>query len=201
MGIDKFGRHHSVDKPRSDQMVIDKFGRHIGGGDIVTAISHPPQTFPFTPEGNYDAENRRICNVGSAREDMDCVNKKDIDNSKKDMMDELDRRIHGGVQYQSDMFRLSQNIDEATLKIKQLHNTLTDVQTNFTHLKKEVSTELTAIRNVNVTTSQLRLDLDNVEHILKLTDEHLTTNKSDVEKEIHHIKQRVHDIEQKQIKR
>lgn len=185
MGIDKFGRHHDVDNFRSDQMVIDKFGRHIGGGDIVTATPPHPQAFPLTSDGNYDAENKRICNVGLAREDGDCVNKKYVDTSN--------------VQAMSSISDLRVDIDEARTNLKELRSAQTDIQSNFNHLKKEVTTELTSVQKISTRTNKLQLDVDHLEYILQLTDKRLTTNTSDVKKELHHLKQRVHDIEQKLI--
>jgi septal ring factor EnvC (AmiA/AmiB activator) len=73
-------------------MPIDKFGRHICGSTHAS-IPHRQVTFPLTADGNYNIENRRLCNVAGAMEGGDCCNKSYVDNGLEDVLQKLNNQL------------------------------------------------------------------------------------------------------------
>lgn len=55
-------------------MSVDKFGRHSDSVKMKGAKGPPGEGFKLTSDGNYDIENKKLCNVGKASNDGDAVN-------------------------------------------------------------------------------------------------------------------------------
>jgi hypothetical protein len=75
-------------------MSLDKFGRSSHRHRDFNE-RHTPHAigFSFTPDGNIDLRNLRICNVSSPLEDNDVVNKKTLSEIVNDEMLKLHKEI------------------------------------------------------------------------------------------------------------
>ena len=73
-------------------MSIDKFGRSALSAhhDRYHSVERFIVSFPKTPNGNYDIENRRLSNVADGADPSDCVTKKQLDDLSKSVKTELE---------------------------------------------------------------------------------------------------------------
>ena len=53
-------------------MSVDKFGRHVGGGQCSRGLKGGG--FDLTNNGNFNINNKRLCNVANAEDVLDSVN-------------------------------------------------------------------------------------------------------------------------------
>lgn len=60
-------------------MSVDKFGRHSDGLKVKGAKGPPGNGFKLTSDGNFDVDNKLLCNVGDAVGDKDAINKGTLD--------------------------------------------------------------------------------------------------------------------------
>lgn len=63
-------------------MSIDVFGRHLGSNKIVKG---PPGIgFNLTKQGDFDLENKKLCNIANPVDDKDAVNFKTLQDKLTD---------------------------------------------------------------------------------------------------------------------
>ena len=77
-------------------MSIDVFGRHLGPGKV--AKGPPGIGFNLTKTGDFDLEQKKLCNVADAVDDKDAVNlnilKKEIELELNIVYEEIDHVIN-----------------------------------------------------------------------------------------------------------
>lgn len=60
-------------------MSVDKFGRHSTSSKFKPIRGPPGEGFHFTNDGNYNIQNKRLCNVAEPKLSSDAVNRSHLD--------------------------------------------------------------------------------------------------------------------------
>lgn len=72
-------------------MSVDKFGRHLNFGQGLRGPKG--EGFELTADGNFNIQNKKLCNVGNATDTYDCVNLNTLQSSVKEINERLDKSI------------------------------------------------------------------------------------------------------------
>lgn len=95
-------------------MSVDVFGRQLIRSKEV--LRGPPGIgFSLTTESNFDIQNKRLCNIGTAVDSTDAVNLAKLESSLED----LDKKIHKAIhrlERKFDNFKTSWEKDRLTIE-------------------------------------------------------------------------------------
>lgn len=71
---------------------IDKFGRMQKTGRQQQQQQQRQQQLSYTKDGDFDLQNRKLCNLKNPDDDQDCANKYYVDHVLRKSLDELYRQ-------------------------------------------------------------------------------------------------------------
>jgi hypothetical protein len=72
-------------------MSVDKFGRHLSVGQSQRGPKG--DGFEHTPDGNFNIQNKRLCNVANAVDNKDCVNLETLNLSLGNYISTIDEKL------------------------------------------------------------------------------------------------------------
>lgn len=166
MNIDKFGRHLIVGV--THQTNIDKFGRHISGSDLSQQTISSIAFLPLTGDGQYDVENKRLCNVHTPISAEDGANKTYVDESLETLRKNYIQGIPSSLT--KDFFNLKIDVDKWQ---KDQSVTINDLMNTISHIKQAVDKHDNQLQTQSSLENRMRLELDMVES--KIRREHIQT--------------------------
>lgn len=180
MNIDKFGRHLTVGI--THQTSTDKFGRHISSERRDCDSYHQP-CIPLTTDGDYDFENKRLCNVKSPIEDSDGANKGYVETMTRQVLQQVSPSASNTFKFAKDLATLTIKVDniskETDFALNQL-NILNSTGASFLERIREIEAKI----NNLVSPEKLQLEIDLVEHSRAETEKLLKKELKDLEKRI-----------------
>lgn len=152
MNIDKFGRHLIVGV--THQTSTNKFGRHISSADSPP-LHQIGGAIPLTADGNYNIENKRLCNVHFPIDNRDCAN--------KGYVDQQIRSSGGNFKLVTELAQLTMRTD----KLEKEHNNhdreINDIHKTIHHIKTFMQQHEHELNKIVSLESRIQLKLDSVE--------------------------------------
>lgn len=158
MNIDKFGRHLMVGI--THQTNTDKFGRHISSSDLSQQHTSSIGFLPLTGDGQYDVENKRLCNVHAPIKAEDGVNKTYVDESLETL-----RKSHIKStpslpsSIARDFFNLKVDVDKWQ---KEQSTIIDDLMQTISHIKRVVDRHENQLQGQSSLENRILLELDAV---------------------------------------
>jgi hypothetical protein len=98
-------------------MSVDKFGRHSAKSAKIKLLHGPTSTrgFSYTVSGNFDFDNKRLCNVGQPFKDKDGTSKIYVDKTIADTVKDCFKKIDGAKQeFESSIKYIHDSLDIIT---------------------------------------------------------------------------------------
>lgn len=119
-------------------MSVDVFGRQLGRNEGTRGP--PGFGFKLTTDGQYDVENKRLCNVAESREPSDAVN---LSLAKRLIQQELDVLFRITTQHRTDLDDLQLRIqileDEVKKRLQNIEESVKTILESVVHNSKYIA--------------------------------------------------------------
>lgn len=160
MNIDKFGRHLIVGV--THQTNIDKFGRHISNFNREAQVTGS-NLFPLTDDGQYDVEDKRLCNVQLPVDNTDGANKAYVDKT----LEEIHTVIQKASSSKLNVTTTVRDLHHLKMRIDKLENdqgfTIQQIVEDVEDIKKTLHKHKNQLSDLSILERTVKVELDAVE--------------------------------------